>query len=129
MVFLVDDSHPLVVYCEPRAIQQHREDQHFLTAVGVHCGGSHIATEVLTRPEGLASLAVGETVILLHPPVHVVGFSIWMQRECQQNTVSPWLGQPGASGLDAPLLQIGPIFASCVSAVHGRPQQNRSESR
>ena len=85
MVFLVDDGHHLVVYCEPRAIQQHREDQHFLTAVGVHCGGSHIATEVLTRPEGLASLAVGETVILLHPPLPLVGVSTVMARETQQN--------------------------------------------
>ena len=85
MVFLVDDGHHLVVYCEPRAIQQHREDQHFLTAVGVPCGDAHIAAEVLTRSEGLASLAVGETVILLHPPLPLVGVSIWMQRECQQN--------------------------------------------
>ena len=30
-------------------------------------------------------LAVGETVILLHAPLPVVGVSIVMERECQQN--------------------------------------------
>ena len=35
-------------------------------------------------------LAVGETVILLHPPLRLVGVSIVMERRCQQNdTVSP----------------------------------------
>ena len=28
-------------------------------------------------------LAVGETVILLHPPLPLVGVSMWMKRECQ----------------------------------------------
>ena len=32
-----------------------------------------------------ASLAVGETVILLHPPVHLAGVSIAVERERQQN--------------------------------------------
>ena len=30
-------------------------------------------------------LAVGETVILLHPPLPSVGVSIWMERGCQRN--------------------------------------------
>ena len=30
-------------------------------------------------------LAVGETVILLHPPLHLAGVSIVMERERQQN--------------------------------------------
>ena len=30
-------------------------------------------------------LAVGEAVILLHPPPPLVGVSIWMERERQQN--------------------------------------------
>ena len=30
-------------------------------------------------------LAVGETVILLHPPLPLVLVSIWMERERQQN--------------------------------------------
>ena len=30
-----------------------------------------------------AALAVGETVILLHPPLRVVGVSIWVKRGCQ----------------------------------------------
>ena len=30
-------------------------------------------------------LAVGETVILLHPPLPLVGVSIWMERGCQSN--------------------------------------------
>ena len=34
-------------------------------------------------------LAVGETVILLHPPLPVVVFSIVMQRGRQQNDSSP----------------------------------------
>ena len=33
----------------------------------------------------LARVAVGETVILLHPLLPLVGFSIWMERGCQQN--------------------------------------------
>ena len=33
----------------------------------------------------LAVLAIGETVILLHPPVPSVGVSIRMERGCQQN--------------------------------------------
>ena len=32
-----------------------------------------------------AALAVGETVILPHPPRPLVGVSIGMERECQQN--------------------------------------------
>ena len=32
-----------------------------------------------------ALLAVGETVILLHPPLPLVGVSIGMERGCQQN--------------------------------------------
>ena len=32
-----------------------------------------------------ANLPVGETVILLHPPFHVVGVSIGMERGHQQN--------------------------------------------
>ena len=34
---------------------------------------------------GKAGLAVGETVILLHPPLTLVGVSIGIKRECQQN--------------------------------------------
>ena len=34
---------------------------------------------------GAVFLAVGETVILLHPPLPVAGVSIGMERECQQN--------------------------------------------
>ena len=33
----------------------------------------------------LANLDVGETAILLHPPLHLVGVSIAMERGCQQN--------------------------------------------
>ena len=32
-----------------------------------------------------ATLAVGETVTLLHTPLILVGVSIWMERGCQQN--------------------------------------------
>ena len=43
--------------------------------------------DVLVRPVGGlhkgAGLAVGETVILLHPPLPLVGVSIWMERGCQ----------------------------------------------
>ena len=35
-----------------------------------------------SRPAGLA---VGETVILLHPPLPFVGVSIVIEKECQQN--------------------------------------------
>ena len=38
------------------------------------------AAEVRPR----AALAIGETVILLHPPLPLVGVSIDMARECQQ---------------------------------------------
>ena len=46
-------------------------------------------TGKLERSMGLdefvaASVAVGETVILLHPPLPSVGVSIWMERERQQ---------------------------------------------
>ena len=34
---------------------------------------------------GLALPAVGEIVILLHPPLPLVGVSIVMERECQQS--------------------------------------------
>ena len=34
---------------------------------------------------GLAGLAIGETVILLHPPLPLVGVSIAMERDRQQN--------------------------------------------
>ena len=32
-----------------------------------------------------ARLAVGETVILLHRPLSLVGVSMWVERGCQQN--------------------------------------------
>ena len=32
---------------------------------------------------GRQRLAIGETVILLHPPLPFVGDSIWMERGCQ----------------------------------------------
>ena len=35
--------------------------------------------------EGVRHLAVGETVILLHPPLPLAGVSIAMERERQQN--------------------------------------------
>ena len=36
-------------------------------------------------PAEMVGLAVGETVILLHPPLHLAGVSIVMGRERQQN--------------------------------------------
>ena len=33
----------------------------------------------------LANLAVGETSILLNPPLPLAGVSTWMERGCQQN--------------------------------------------
>ena len=33
---------------------------------------------------GLVTLAIGKTVILLHPPLALIGFSTWMGRACQQ---------------------------------------------
>ena len=36
-------------------------------------------------PDMEPSLAVGETVILLHPPLHLAGVSIATERERQQN--------------------------------------------
>ena len=33
----------------------------------------------------VVKLAVGETAILPHPPLPLVGLSIWMERGCQQN--------------------------------------------
>ena len=49
-------------------------------------------------------LAVGETVILLHPPLPVVGVSIRMERGCQQNgsLADGYLGSTSAPG-NAPL--------------------------
>ena len=41
-----------------------------------------LAGVVLTASPGLA---VGETVILLHPPLPLLGVSIGMERGCQQN--------------------------------------------
>ena len=46
-------------------------------------------TGKLERSMGLdefvaASVAIGETIILLHPPLPSVGVSIWMERERQQ---------------------------------------------
>ena len=43
--------------------------------------GRDTATRV-SRPPGVR-LAVGETIILLHPPLPLVGVSIWMERGCQ----------------------------------------------
>ena len=40
---------------------------------------------LLQRLQALVNLAVGETVILLHPLLPSVGVSIWMERGCQQN--------------------------------------------
>ena len=37
------------------------------------------------RETPMCVVAVGETVILLHPPRPLVGVSIGMERECQQN--------------------------------------------
>ena len=38
-------------------------------------------------------VAIDETVILLHPPLPLVGVSIVMERECQQNdSLVKWLG-------------------------------------
>ena len=39
--------------------------------------------DVLKEFVAAAKLAVGETVILLHPPLSLVGVSIWMERGCQ----------------------------------------------
>ena len=40
-----------------------------------------------------AALAVGETVILLHRPLHLVGVSIVMERERQHNDSRQWSGE------------------------------------
>ena len=45
-------------------------------------------------PDETAGMAVGETVILLHPPPPAVGITIAMERERQQND-SPANGQAG----------------------------------
>ena len=49
--------------------------------------------KVFPAPEAGGSitvtLAVGETVILLHPPLPLVGVSIAMERGCQQNGRTP----------------------------------------
>ena len=41
--------------------------------------------EGVDPPDTLPDLAVGETVILLHTPLHLVGVSIGMKRGRQQN--------------------------------------------
>ena len=38
-----------------------------------------------TRLKERVDLAVGETVILLHPPLPLEGVSMWMEKGCQQN--------------------------------------------
>ena len=53
-----------------------------------------LAGVVLTASPGLA---VGETVILLHPPLPLLGVSIGMERERQQND-SLANGYPGRFG-------------------------------
>ena len=45
----------------------------------------HRATDVVRLVEEHRRLAVGETVILLHPPLPSVGVPIGMERGCQQN--------------------------------------------
>ena len=53
-----------------------------LGSVDTGCGSArHVG-----RPSGRAvGVAVGETVNLLHPPLHLVGVSLMMRRGCQQN--------------------------------------------
>ena len=49
-------------------------------------------------PRRPAGLAVGETVILLHPPLPLVGVSIWTERGRQQrDSLADGLGEPSAS--------------------------------
>ena len=51
------------------------------------------------RPRHQLGLAVGETGILLQPPLHSAGASVWTERGCQQNDSladgQPGLPQPG----------------------------------
>ena len=52
-------------------------------------GGGNIVLTITTLTAwsllalGGAGVAVGETVILMHPPLPLIGVSIWMQRGCQ----------------------------------------------
>ena len=53
-------------------------------------GCARLGPKALLRAEAVAGLrarhlAVGETVILLHPPLPGVGISIGMEGGCQQN--------------------------------------------
>ena len=49
-------------------------------------GAAHVKTKrVFMCERGEKGIVVGETVILLHPPLPVAGVSIGMERECQQN--------------------------------------------
>ena len=50
----------------------------------VHAALAHHALVPLAVVESHQRLAVGETVILLHPPLPSVGISIETMRECQQ---------------------------------------------
>ena len=62
---------------------------------------------------GGASLAVGETVTLLHPPLRLVGVSTWMWRGRQQNDslvdgyASPCGWPPGSGGLSKVIVARG----------------------
>ena len=67
----------------------------------------------------LTHLAVGETVILLHPPLPSVGVSIAMESGCQQMTVSPaatltssWCCRPSPRRVGRPCCQHAPTVAT-----------------
>ena len=47
--------------------------------------GGHLLRQPAQLPARRGRLAVGETVILLHPPLPLAGVSIETMRECQQN--------------------------------------------
>ena len=56
--------------------------------VNLHLHGDAVSASNLRSAYatlGRARLAVGETVILLHPPLPLVVVSIGMERGCQQN--------------------------------------------
>ena len=59
-------------------VEVRRRSGHRLPALGS-------LRRLLAEQEVLARLAVGETVVLLHPPLPLVGVSMAMERERQQN--------------------------------------------
>ena len=57
------------------------KDGHEHTTAGSRAG----SRKTPPQPRSAPGLAIGETVILLHPPLPLVGVSIAMERERQQN--------------------------------------------